>query len=100
MSASSELHPAGEAHPVGCFRATSRWIVQHSRLTTLLVVLLVGAWCLGQWWVSYHQAQDWEAGHPGQPVPSRLLDAVGWTLISGAAAWLWLWYLTSKESGT
>jgi hypothetical protein len=85
---------------LGLSRRMSRWVVEHSGLTTLLVVLLVGTVCVGQWWLSFQQAQAWSASHPGQPVPFRLFDPVGWTLTLGAAGWLWLWYQSSKEAGT
>jgi len=45
----SPNHPTGTAYPVGVFRAASRWVVEHPRLITLPVVLLVGALCVRQW---------------------------------------------------
>src|SRR5262249_8686125 len=89
---------AGTLNPDGFLRATSRWVVEHSGLTALLTVLVVGALCVGQWWVSYRPAQDWSARHPGQPVPFALFDGIGWWLVLSAAAWLWLWYLSSQEN--
>jgi hypothetical protein len=82
------------------FRAASRWVVEHPGFTALLTLMLVGALCVGQWWLSYQHAQDWDRNHPGQPVPFRFFDAFGWTLIIGTGIWLGLWKLGSKENKT
>jgi hypothetical protein len=96
----SENHPPGAAAPAGFLRAFSRWVVEHTGLVTLVTVLLVGAWCVGQWRVSFHHAQAWDGSHPGEPIPFRLFDSVGWMLTIGVGSWLWLWNFSSWENET
>ena len=67
MDIRSENHPAGAATPIGFLCAASRWVVEHTGLVTLLLVLLVAGLCVGQWWLAFRQTQDWDIGHPGQP---------------------------------
>jgi hypothetical protein len=66
-------------------------------LLTLLTVLLVAALCGCQWWLAYRQAQDWDTGHHGQPVPFRLFAPAGWMLMIGVGSWFGLWTLSRKE---
>src|SRR5437667_8750061 len=50
--------------------------------------------------MSYQQSQDWGARYPGQPIPVRFIEAIGWTLIISAGIWLTLWTLSSMENTT
>jgi hypothetical protein len=94
----TENRGRGSAQPLGLLRAASRGVVEHSGLTTVFVVLLVGGLCVAQWWLSFQQAQGWQARHPRQPVPFVLFDWLGWSLIVSTAVWLWLWHQSSKET--
>ena len=100
MDIRSERDSTGAATPVGVLHAASRWVVEHKGLATLLTVLLAAALCICQWWLAYRQAQDWDIGHHGQPVPFRLFAPAGWALMIGMGSWLGLWTLSRKEDAS
>ena len=98
MEVLSPSQPNAAAMRVGFFRAASRWLVQHPGLVMLLTVMLFAAACVGQWWLSFRQAQDWETSHRSQPVPFRLFAPAGTALLISAPAWFALWSLSNREN--
>ncbi len=75
-------------------------MVEHTGLVTLLIVLLVATLCVGQWRVSFRDAQTWDASQRGEPIPLRLFATAGWVLIIGAGSWFGLWNLSGRENQT
>jgi hypothetical protein len=100
MDTPSRQHQGGGTalhQRIGFVRAASRWVVEHSGLIMVLLVLWVGALCAGAWLLSHEQAKAGGARPPEQSAPRRLLDPTASALVIAAAVWLGLWYLSGKE---